>query len=333
MAHDLSINDMRAAQDLIAGRVWRTPLITLPGTRTTGGLNVVIKAENLQLSGSFKIRGATNYIARRCNEGGSAGVIAYSTGNHGRAVATAARLMNVAATVVMSPDASAHKVAAVEEAGAAVLMAPSNSLARRRMAEDIARERDLGLLPPCDDPDVLAGQATVALEILDRCDPAAIFVPVGGGGLLAATAAAVKQLKPSVKIIGVEPECEDDACRSFRTGKRVTLDKASPTIADAVRLLTLGQLTLPLILRYVDDMVTVSEAEIAAATLEAADNAHLVLEPSGALAIAAARSYAAALGPGDAVVAIGSGGNVKLDLFPEFRRIAAGRPLQPRSDQ
>ena len=332
MAHDVSMNDMRAAQDLIAGRVWRTPLITLPGTRTTGGLNIVIKAENLQLSGSFKIRGATNYIARRCYEGGSAVVIAYSTGNHGRAVATAARLMNVAATVVMSLDAPAHKVAAVEEAGATVLMAPSNSLARRRMAEDIARERDLGLLPPCDDPDVLAGQATVALEILDRCDPAAIFVPVGGGGFLAATAVAVKQLKPSIKIIGVEPECEDDACRSFRTGKRVTLDKASPSIAGAVRLLTLGQLTLPLILRYVD-MVTVSKAEIAAATLEAADNGHLVLEPSGALAIAAARSYAAALGPGDTVVAIASGGNVKLDLFPEFRRIAAGRPLQPRLEQ
>jgi threonine dehydratase len=215
--------------------------------------------------------------------------IPYSTGNHARAVAMAAAKEGVPATIVMSPDAAAHKVEAVRRLGAKIVMAPPTSEERRELAERLAREGGLGLLPPYDDPAVLAGQGTVGLEILECCEPAAIFVPVGGGGLSVGIGAAVKQVAPQVKVIGVEPELANDAFQTFRTGKRVVLPGSSASIADAVRVQTLGTLTMPLLARYVDDMITVSERDIALATIEAAAEAHLVLEPAGALAIAGAR--------------------------------------------
>jgi threonine dehydratase len=175
----------------------------------------------------------------------------------------------------------------------------------------VARAEGLALIPPYDHVDVMAGQGTIGLEILAQSTPAAIFVPVGGGGLIAGIAAAVKQTAPSVRVIGVEPEWENDAWQSFQVGHRVALSATSASIADAIRVQTLGDLTYPLIKQYVDEIVTVSETEIAAATLLTASAAHLVVEPAGALGLAAAMAYGQSLPAGPAV-AIASGGNTTL---------------------
>lgn len=280
-----------------------------------------LKAENLQPSGSFKIRGALHAIACLTDGQRAAGVIAYSTGNHAQAVALAARQQGINATIVMSPEAPAFKVEATRRFGAEVVMAEPTSQARRMLAEELARSRGLSLIPPYDDETVMAGQGTIGLEILESCMPAALFVPIGGGGLIAGIAAAVKQSNPAVRVIGVEPEWENDAWQSFQSGQKVALPAASASIADAIRVQTLGDLTYPLIRKYVDEIVTVSEAEIARATLFAAAEAHLVLEPAGALGLAAVVRYAGKL-PAGPVVAVASGGNTTLSYLHQLQALA-----------
>jgi threonine dehydratase len=301
-----------AARANIQSTAYQTPLVPTP-YHTPAGSPILIKAENLQPTGSFKIRGATHAIAQLTPTQRAAGVIAYSTGNHAQAVALAARRLAVRATIVMSPDVPAYKVAATEALGALVIMAAPSSAARRELAEELARSEGLSLIPPYDHLDVLAGQGTIGLEILEACRPGAIWVPIGGGGLIAGIATAVKQVDPSVLIIGVEPEWENDAYQSFHTGQRVSLPTSSASIADAIRVQTLGDLTLPLIRQYVDDVVTVSEEAIAAATRLAAESIHLILEPAGALGLAASLQYSRALADGRPAVVIGSGGNIPLD--------------------
>ncbi len=308
----LPITAIRAAHSLLAGRVMATPLVPL------GTARVLLKAECLQPAGSFKIRGATVRLAQLTAAERRAGVVAYSTGNHAQAVARAAADADVPATIVMSPDAPAAKVEATRGLGATVVMAAPSSAARRALAEQLARERGLALVPPYDDLAVMAGQGTIGLEILDQMaasPPAAVYVPVGGGGLLAGIAAAIKQVAPAVRVIGVEPVLEDDACRAFRSRQPVRLPGPSESIADAVKVQELGRLTLPLILAHVDDMVAVPEAAIAAACRACAEAARLVVEPSGALAAAAALA-AADTGP---IVAIASGGNITLDRLAALR--------------
>jgi threonine dehydratase len=275
---------------------------------------MLVKAENLMPTGSFKIRGATFRLSLLSADERSRGVIAYSTGNHAQAVAKAARDIGTQATIVMSPDVPALKIEATQRWGATVLMAEPNSHARRAMAEKLAAQRDLVLVPPYDDLAIMAGQGTIGLEILDQLPGAedlTVYVPIGGGGLIAGVAAALKQAKPGTRVIGVEPAMENDAMQSLRAGRLIGLDAPSASIADAIKVQRLGDLTWPLIQRYVDDIETVSETEIAAACQYCFSALKMVVEPGGAVAFAAAKRAAEAR-EGRALALL-CGGNITLE--------------------
>lgn len=315
----IELADIVAAAERIRDPVWCTPLVEVPGRRTQGR-PLLLKAENLQAGGSFKVRGATNFIRQLSPDQRNRGVIAYSNGNHAFGVSLIATREGVPATIVMSTDAAAHKVQAVRDLGVEIVTSEGTSEERRELTESLADERDLALLPPYDHPAVLHGQGTIGVEILRQVSPAAIFVPVGGGGLVTAVGAAVKQTRSDVKIIAVEPELENDGWQSFHTGERVVLPRSSNSLADALRVQTLGTLTFPLLHTYVDDFITVSEEEIAAATLLVASDAHLVVEPAAGVAMAGAMAYDGDLGDGDAVVVIATGGNTTLDLYVRLQQ-------------
>jgi threonine dehydratase len=308
---NIDSNASRSAYELLRKRLPESPLIFVDGWRTAAGAAIAVKAENLMPTGSFKIRGATYFMAILPKDMRARGVVAYSTGNHARAVAAAARDVRIQATIVMSPDVPSDKMDAVKRLGARVVMADPDSASRRKMAEAIAQENGSVLIPPYDAQEIIAGQGSIGIELLMQLDanpPAAVFVPVGGGGLIAGVARAVKQINPRVRIIGVEPEVENDACLSFQRKKLVSVRASAPSIADAIRVQRLGDLTFPLILEYVDDIVAVSEADIVAATRRYLDEAHLVVEPGGAVALAGAfRDEGAADRP---VVALACGGNI-----------------------
>jgi threonine dehydratase len=316
---NIPIKNFETAQEMLQKRGLRTPLVAF-GSTTSQGNKILFKAENLQPSGSFKIRGATYCLSLLSDEQKKAGVIAYSTGNHAQAVALAARLLGIKATIVMSPEAPAFKVEATRGFGANVVMSEPSSQARRRMAEELAKTHGYALIPPYDHADVITGQGTIGIEILKEIDPAAIFVPIGGGGLISGIALAVKQLNPSVKVIGVEPELENDAYQSFKLKKRVSLKGPSNSIADAIKVQTLGDLTYPLIAHYVDDIVQVSEEQIIAATLMHIEQSHLVVEPTGAIPLAAALNYSPVSG-NKPLICIASGGNIQLSSLCNLRKI------------
>lgn len=312
---DFTLSAFRSAQTLLDGHILMTPLVASPSLLTPAGHPILLKAENLQPSGSFKIRGASYCISRLTDTQRRNGVIAYSTGNHAQAVALAARQQHVPATIVMSPDVPPYKSERTRQYGATILWADPSSQARRLMAESLAAEQNLALIPPYDHQDVILGQGTIGLEIADQYTPSAVFVPIGGGGLIAGIALAIKLLNPSIQVIGVEPAWENDAWQSFHQDHLVALPAASSSIADAIRVQSIGELPYAIIRRNVDDIVTVSEAQIAAAILCAFNEAHLVLEPSGAVALAAAQSYQSPLPTSSPVVAIASGGNTTLDFM------------------
>jgi threonine dehydratase len=316
---DISLEKISEARKAIDSSVITSPIIPLTTFSPNHRNPIYLKLENLQPSGSFKIRGASYSISLLSDEQKKKGIIAYSTGNHAKACAWAAKKYGVQAEIVMSPDAPDFKLEAVKALGADIIMTEPSSEKRRQVAEELAKSKGYYLLPPYDSVPVITGQATIGLEVLEQIDPAAVFVPVGGGGLIAGIALAIKKRKPHVKIIGVEPELEDDACRSFKEGKLVWLDKASSSIADAIKVLALGNMTFPLIQQYVDDMVTVSEKKIAETTLLLARSSHLIVEPAGALGLAAALSYTKPL-PAGPVVAIISGGNTTLSYLQGLTR-------------
>lgn len=321
----LPLDLLRSAAREIAQRLPPSPVLRMERWRTAANAPIWIKAECLMPTGSFKIRGATLRISALSADERRRGVIAYSTGNHAQAVAKAAADAGVAATIVMSPDVPAAKVAATRAWGARVVMAAPSSQARRELAEKQSADSGAVLIPPYDDIAIMAGQASIAFELLEqlaRTPPAAVFVPVGGGGLLAGIAAAIKQTAPAIQVIGVEPAWEADATQSFREGRIVSLPAPSASIADAIKVQSLGERTFPLIRQYVDDIVTVSEAEIASACLRYFDEAHLVVEPGGAVSLAAAlRSHAG--GDERPVVAVAGGGNVTLDRLHALRSLAS----------
>ncbi len=307
---NIALEKVREAAITLQGKAQVTPLIAISGRTSLNGNPLYSKAENLQPTGSFKIRGASYSLSRLTSAQRQAGVVAYSTGNHAQAVALAAKQLGISATIVMSPDAPDFKIEATRSYGAAVVMAQSSSHARREMAEELMHERGLSLIPPYDHMDVITGQGTIGLEIIEQLHPAAIFVPIGGGGLIAGIAAVVKQLAPDVQIIGVEPEWENDAYLSFQQGQRIVLPASSASIADAIRVQTLGDLTYPLICQYVDDIVTVSEVEIVASTILICKEMRTTVEPSGALGVAAALKYRFPFSSERPVVCIASGGNI-----------------------
>lgn len=303
---------IRAAAERIRGVAAHTPLVPL-GDPADGHL---LKAESLQPIGAFKIRGAYNAAASLAPEERARGLITYSSGNHAQGVARAARLLGVPAVIVMPENAPAIKRARVLADGAEVVTVGNASAERQAVAERLAAERGLAVIPPYDDDRIIAGQGTCGLEIAeDLPDLAAVLVPIGGGGLASGVAAAVKALRPAARVIGVEPELAADARDSLARGEIVEWSAAdvSRTIADGTRTQALGVRTFAHLRAFLDDIVTVSEDEIAAAVRIAAEDARLVVEPSGALPIAALRFRAGAAGVANAggpVVCVVSGGNV-----------------------
>jgi len=308
----VGIDAIRAAAETLRGVATRTPLVPFgrPEQRH------LLKAESLQPIGAFKIRGAHVAIASLSVRERRFGVITYSSGNHAQGVARAARLLGAPAVVVMPRGAPAVKAARVAADGAEIVWVGPGSAERQAVAEALAAERGLAIIPPFDDDRIIAGQGTVGLEIVeDVPDLAAVLVPIGGGGLASGVAAAVRALRPRTRIVGVEPELAADARDSLAAGRIVAWapEQVGRTIADGTRTVQLGRRTFAHLAALLDDIVTVNEVEIAAAVRLVAEESRLVAEPSGALAPAALRFRAAEaglIGLGGSVVAVVSGGNV-----------------------
>ncbi|MCI0584364.1 MAG: threonine/serine dehydratase [Chloroflexi bacterium] len=316
----VTLEDIRGAAERLRGVAIRTPLVPF----AAGPPRVVLKAESLQPVGAFKIRGAWNAIAQLTQAERARGVVTHSSGNHAQGVARAALLAGIQAVIVMPADAPAVKRTRVEGDGAEIVTVAVESGAREAMAERLVAERGLILVPPYDDDRIIAGQGTVGLEIAeDVADLALVLVPIGGGGLASGVAVAVKALHPGARVVGVEPELAADAAESLREGRIVRWDgvRASRTIADGTRSQAIGRRPFAHLSRLLDGVVTVGEAEIAAGVRLAAEEARLVVEPSGALTIAAARFHGAELGLvgiEGTVVAIVSGGNVDPARYREL---------------
>jgi threonine dehydratase len=305
-----TIADIELARARLRGVLVATPILPLDPA-LTGGRDISVKCENVQRTGSFKIRGAYNRIASLSADARARGVIAYSSGNHAQGVACAAAMLGVAATVVMPENAISAKVEATRRYGAEIIFAGTDSETRRRRAEALAEERGVSLVPPYDSAEIIAGQGTLGIEILEAMpEVEAVIVPIGGGGLIAGIAIAIKALRPDVRVIGAEPEGADDAARSLRAGAIVELERIE-TIADGLRARRIGNLPFAAIHTHVDEIVTVSEQAILDATRMLLTTVHMVAEPSGAVAVAAALSRP----PGDRVVAVVSGGNVDVALL------------------
>lgn len=310
---DLPLSRIEAARAALRPLLPNFPCLTVEDGAGRAG-RLLVKPECLMPTGSFKIRGAMFRLSLLSVAERARGVIAYSTGNHAQAVAYAAKKFGARAVIVMSPDVPANKIEATARWGAEIVMADPNSQARRALAERLAAEQGFILVPPYDDLAIMAGQGTIGLEILEDFPDAAdltVYVPIGGGGLIAGVAAALKQKNPAIRVIGVEPDLENDAFLSFRSGDRVALDGPSASIADAIKVQMLGNLTWPLIQRYVDDVETVDEAEIAAASRACFDSLKLAVEPGGAVAFAAADR--ASRSRGGTALALLCGGNVTLE--------------------
>lgn len=322
--------DVQAAAERLRGRAHRTPVLRSATADARSGAALHFKCENLQRMGAFKFRGAYNAIARLGPEQRHAGVIAFSSGNHAQAIALAARELGVRATVVMPGDAPAPKLAATLEYGAEVVRYDRFSEDREALTRRIAGERGLTLIPPYDHADVIAGQGTVALELFGETGPLdALFVALGGGGLLSGCLLAAEQLSPGCAVFGVEPEAGDDGRRSLRAGRIVSIE-VPQTIADGAMTTHLGETTFPIIRRLVRDIVTVTDAQLVEAMRFFAERMKIVVEPTGCLAAAAAFA-AAPMWRGKRVGIVISGGNVDLAAFaraiaPTARpRASAGR--------
>ena len=329
----VGIEAIRAAAGTLDGVAARTPLVGFgrPSDRH------FLKAESLQPIGAFKIRGAYVAVAGLPPDIRARGVITYSSGNHAQGVARAARLLGVPAVVVMPSESPPIKRERVAADGAEIVIVGTASDERRAVAERLASERGLAIIPPFDDDRVIAGQGTVGLEIVEALpDVAAILVPVGGGGLASGVAAAVRALAPATRVIGVEPELAADGQASLAAGRIVVwpADQVSRTIADGTRTQALGRRTFAHLTALLDSIVTVSEEEIAAGVRLAAEWSRLVVEPSGALSIAALAFRSAELALDDVdgpVVAIVSGGNVDPERYLEFLRAPIPEPRSARS--
>jgi threonine dehydratase len=306
----ISIDDVRAAAGRIAALAHRTPLLRSRTLDARVGAPVALKAENLQRAGAFKFRGACNAVAALRPDG----VCSVSSGNHAQALSLAAREHGAHATILMPRDAPASKRAATEGYGAEVIEFDRYTEDREVLVRELAAERGLTLVHPYDEPLVMAGQGTVGLELAAAVeDLDVVLVPCGGGGLLSGVATAIKALRPAARIVGVEPQASDDTARSLRAGERVAVE-VRPTIADGQQLPTPGERTWPVIRALVDDVVTVSDAEIVEAMRLLFERVKVVAEPSGATALAALLAGRVELRAGTVGVVI-SGGNVDAARF------------------
>jgi threonine dehydratase len=325
----VTYDDIVAAAERLRGVSFRTPVHTSSIVNERTGAHVFFKCENFQRMGAFKFRGAYNALSRLTAAERARGVLAFSSGNHAQAVALAGRLLGAPVTVVMPADAPAVKIAATRGYGAEVVLYDrSGGPTREEIGTRLAEERKLALIPPFDHADVIAGQGTTAVELLEESGPLdLLLVPCGGGGLLSGCAVAARALAPACRVIGVEPAAGDDATRSFHT--RVLQTVSNPdTIADGARTPSLGRLTFPLVLQNAHDMVTVSEEAIVSATLLLWSRLKLVVEPTGALAAAALLDHVVEA-RGKRVGVILSGGNV--DFASVLAHAGAARALDPPS--
>jgi threonine dehydratase len=311
--------DVEAAARLLHGVAWHTPLITSPALDALTAARVFLKAEMLQRTGSFKFRGAYNKIAAIPREQRAGGVVAYSSGNHAQGVAAAARLLGMPAVIVMPADAPRGKRARTAALGAEVRLFDRTKDDREAIARDIAQERNAVLVPPYDDPLVIAGQGTIGREIVEDLArlglaPDVIVVTASGGGLTAGIALAAKARLGDVRLYTAEPAGFDDHARSFRSGRRETNAALSGTICDALMARMPGELTFAINRELVGEGVVVSDEEVAAAMAFAFHELKLVVEPGGAVALAALMSGKIDA-RGKVAVAVLSGGNVDADLF------------------
>jgi threonine dehydratase len=321
----VTLDEITAARERIRSTARYTPLLEVPWPAPQAHhapkahQALWLKAESLQPMGAFKIRGAFNMIAQLPKENLQRGVITYSSGNHGQAVAMAAQKIGAPAVIVMPTTAPQVKIDGCKSYGAEVIMEGTTSLDRQRRAEAEASSRGLTIVPPFDHRQIIIGQGTMGLEILEQCpDLGTMFVPVGGGGMASGVAAAIKLSKPSVRVVAVEPEGAPKMSKSLEAGHPITLP-FSKSIADGLMNLRPGDITFAHIQAFVDEVVTVSEGAIATAVAWLFRNSRLVAEPSGAVTTAA---VALGLGNVDAgkgpVVAVVSGGNVAPDAFAKY---------------
>ena len=310
----ISFDDIIAAQKRIAGAAHRTPVLTSTTANAMTGARLFFKAENFQRMGAFKFRGGFNAVSQLTPEQHARGVVAFSSGNHAQAIALSARLLDVKAVIIMPTDAPAAKLAATRGYGGEVVLYDRYSEDREAIGRRLAEERGLTLIPPYDHPHVMAGQGTAALELIEEAGPLDMLVaPLGGGGLLSGCATAAKAMAPQSTVIGVEPAAGNDGQRSFRSGEIVHIDTPD-TIADGAQTEHLGRFTFPVLQRYVDDIVTATDAELVEAMRFFASRMKIVVEPTGCLAAAAV--FGGGLDVrGKRVGIILSGGNVDLGRF------------------
>ena len=306
--------DVAAAAGRIAAHAHRTPVLTSRQLDEELGLRVFFKAESLQRMGAFKFRGAFNALSRLTPEQRRAGVVAYSSGNHAQAVALAARLLDLPATIVMPLDAPPNKVAATRGYGGQIVTYDRYTQDNEQIAADLAERHGLTVIPPYDHPDVIAGQGTAARELIEEVGPLdAMITPLGGGGLLAGTALATRALSPDCLLFGVEPEAGNDGQQSLRSG--VIVDIETPqTIADGAQTRHLGEHTFGIIRRDVTDILTATDDELVEGMRFFASRMKMLVEPTGCLGLAGLRGLAGQL-RGRRVGVVISGGNVDLQRF------------------
>ena len=311
----VNLTDIKEAAERVRTIARITPLLDVTAL---AGRSLLLKCESMQPGGAFKIRGAYNMVARLTPEQRALGVVTYSSGNHGQAMALAARELGAPAVVVMPTTAPAIKVEGARAFGAEVIFAGTTSSDRKARAEQEASSRGLTMVPPFDHDWIIAGQGTLGLELLQqRPDVETVLVPVGGGGLLAGVAAAIKQTRPAVRVIGVEPAGAAAMKASLAQGHAVTLDKTA-SVADGLMPVRPGDLTFAHAQQYVDEVITVEDDQIIDAVLWLFTKAKVVAEPSGAATVAAALAgLVSGSGP---LVAIVSGGNIGLDKLEELRK-------------
>ncbi|HYC31855.1 MAG TPA: threonine/serine dehydratase [Gemmatimonadales bacterium] len=310
----ITLDAVRAAARTLEGVAVRTPMAEIPSLSARVGVPVSLKCEQLQPIGAFKIRGAYNAVSRAVGAGGSAGIVTASSGNHGQAIAFSAQRFGLRAVVVMPASTPKTKVEGVKRYGGEVVFAGAvRSAEQGSRAEAIAREEGLTLIPPFDHPDVVTGQATLGLEILEqRPEVETILSPVSGGGLIAGISIAVMTMKPAVRVVGVEPEGAAKLTAALAAGRPTTLARTE-SIADGLLTLSVGRFTWPILSRVVREAARVSEEEIGAAVRFLHREGGLRVEPSGAVTTAAL--LAGHIRPTGPTVAVVSGGNVDPDLF------------------
>jgi threonine dehydratase len=310
-------DDVVAAATRIEGHAHRTPVLTSRTANRELGAEVFFKCENYQRMGAFKFRGAFNALSKFDATQRKHGVVAFSSGNHAQGIALSAQLLGIPATIVMPYDAPAAKVAATTEYGATVVAYDRYTEDREAIGRQLAQEQGLTLIPPYDHPDILAGQGTAAKELFEEVGALdALFVCLGGGGLLSGSALATRALAPDCRLYGVEPEAGNDGQQSLRSGNIVRIDTPK-TIADGAQTQYLGNYTFDIIKRDVDDILTASDAQLVEAMRFFAERMKMVVEPTGCLGFAAARAMASEL-RGQRVGVIISGGNIDLNTYAKL---------------